>query len=82
MWCRHVEKARLINYVVYGTIENREKEYGCPKTKIIYICTKCSRIQIDKYDEILTNEDFVGTKIGEMLDRYNELSSTAEREPT
>jgi hypothetical protein len=45
-------------------------------TEIVYICTKCGDWYIAYYIHTLVPADFIGTPIGEMLERYNETSPT------
>lgn len=70
MCIRHKWKARIHNITQYTTIEWAERKIGLSETDIIKICIKCGKVKIESYDEKLRVSDFVGTKVGKMLARY------------
>jgi len=75
--CDHVWKLRLTNMSV---TENEYCWWRKPRryngTELLYICMKCADLYTVYKTIPLKNEDFAGTPIGEMIERYHEASTT------
>jgi hypothetical protein len=77
--CKHKYRARLSYVRIYPDVSHQAVELGYDETTLIKVCVRCGKVKSKSWELKLTEEDFVGTKVGDMLERskYAENDSNA-----